>query len=313
MGEAGPKLYDSPDRLIRLSAMRQVLLYQSSAVDIATEPEPEVALLDMVVFITLTKDSFENYWRPKVFGSAGDEFEQAFRQSESEVWVLASRVMNSAQQSTLKELIHKWQSENPGRYKVEGVRLGSLAQHAGAVAQAKDNQAGGLLAGVSSAVERIDEALLMANRGFFLAQRMPFLLRLQARLLASEISDDLIVTDLMNESAGLAQKAGTAAVQGKSLAQSLYPLIPSPGMLARYLSETNRITDKTLTLVSALQRVDPSDRIERLARNLMIYFFILLVAMSVIGWGGLFIYRRALAKAGGREHDKESSSRDKAA
>ena len=236
--------------------MRQVLLYQSSAVDITTEPQPEVGLLDMLVFITLSKESFESYWLPKVFGAAGQGINQAFQQSESEVWAMASQVMSPAQQNTVKSLIRQWQNDNPGRYKVEGVRLTSLAQHAGALAEAQAGQAGGLLAGVSSAVERIDEALLMANRGFFLAQRMPFLLRLQARLLTTEILDDLSASGVIAESGGIAQKAGTAALEGKSFVQSIYPLIPNAGMLSQYLGGTERITDKSLALVTALQRSD---------------------------------------------------------
>lgn len=314
MGQAGTELYKSSDPQIRKAAMRQVLLYQSSALDITTEPEPEVALLDMLVFMTLSKDSFQNYWRPKVFGAAGDGLGQALQQSESELWALAGRVMSPAQQNTMKKLIRDWQSKNPGQYKVEGVRLTSLAQHAGAVT-GKGGDASGVLAGVSSAVERMDEALLMANRGFFLAQRMPFLLRLQARLLTSEILDDLSASALMVQSGGVAQKAGVAAQEGKTLVQSLYPLIPGPGMLARYLGDTERITDKTLALVSALERAETTSRIEGLARNLMVDFFLLMVALSVVVWGGLFSFRRALARAGARDRHKEEAprSRDKAA
>jgi hypothetical protein len=158
----------------------------------------------------------------------------------------------------------------------------------------------------------MDEALLMANRGFFLVQRMPFLLRLQARLLTAEILDDLSASALITETGGIAQKAGTAATQGKGLIQSLYPLIPGEGMLAKYLGGTERITDKSLALISALQSTEIADRFERLTRALMFEIFLLVAALSMVGWGGLFWYRRALSRADARDREKarQSSSHD---
>jgi hypothetical protein len=64
-------LQSSPHPEVREAAMRQMLLYSASALDIATEPQPELGLLDMIVFVTLSRRIVDIYWAPKVFGEKG--------------------------------------------------------------------------------------------------------------------------------------------------------------------------------------------------------------------------------------------------
>jgi hypothetical protein len=300
---------------LRYSAMFQTLLYASSALEIATEPMPEIALLDMLVFITLNRETVESYWIPKVFGANGQSFSDAFNRSEPEIWAISDRVMTAAQQAKVKELIEEWRHKHPEQYRVETVRLSDFAQVVGKVAKSEESESGGILGSVAAVVERADQALLMTNRGLYLAQRMPFLFRLQGRVLATEVFRDLGASFPLAEAGSLAEKTGAAAAKGTGLAKSLYPLIPPPGELARALASTDRITDKTLRLVSALENAGPAERLERLARTLLIYVLILAVGLSLVLWGGLYSYKRALARAAARDRLKQEreAPRDKAA
>ncbi len=52
----------------RLYAAEARLFGISSAIQIASEPKPAVAMLDMMVFTTLKRIAWEEYWVPKVYG-----------------------------------------------------------------------------------------------------------------------------------------------------------------------------------------------------------------------------------------------------
>ena len=63
VAEAGAPLGQAPDPALREAATRQVLLYGSSILDIATGSIPEVNLLDMIVFVRLSHDALqEQHW-----------------------------------------------------------------------------------------------------------------------------------------------------------------------------------------------------------------------------------------------------------
>jgi len=48
----------------RRAAMDQALAYASAVFTIASDPEPGVALLDLLVFVSLVRMSLEDYWVP---------------------------------------------------------------------------------------------------------------------------------------------------------------------------------------------------------------------------------------------------------
>ena len=52
---------------VRDEALRKNLLYVSSALEIATGPDPEVNLLDMIVFIHLSRAALEKHWIPVLY------------------------------------------------------------------------------------------------------------------------------------------------------------------------------------------------------------------------------------------------------
>ena len=53
---------------VRDEALRKNLLYVSSALEIATGPDPWVNLLDMIVFVRLCRAVLERHWIPEVYG-----------------------------------------------------------------------------------------------------------------------------------------------------------------------------------------------------------------------------------------------------
>jgi hypothetical protein len=192
VAQALERLERSPSAAISDAALKHDLLCASAAVDIATGPYPEVNLLDMIVFVRLSREVVEEYWVPSVYGAAGADLQDAYRQSEEELWSVADKVMDEPRKRDLVDLIDQWRVANPAQVRVEGLRLGDFAGTASEAARARAARATGLLSSVRSATQAADQALLLAERGRFLVHRMPFLMRLQVRLAAREIVSDTV-------------------------------------------------------------------------------------------------------------------------
>jgi hypothetical protein len=177
---------------VRDEALRKNLLYVASAVEIATGQFPEVNLLDMVVFVRLSRAVLERHWIPTLYGAEGSALAEVFAKSDQELSVLAYEALSAEQHAELASLIEAWLADNVNQVRVEGIRLSDFAAAAGAASAERGTHARGLLASVKTATHTANQALLMSERAMFLVHRLPFLWRLQARLAAREILSDTI-------------------------------------------------------------------------------------------------------------------------
>lgn len=173
---------------VRDEALRKNLLYVSSAMEICTGPVPQVNLLDMTVFVRLSRTVLEHYWIPQVYGEDARELAGAFSRFEEELAAMAARALSPAQREQLASAIGAWLAENPAQIRVEGVRLADFA----AAAAEPVRRAKSLLSSVTTARRAANQAILLSERGLFLFHRMPSLWRLQARLGAREILGDAL-------------------------------------------------------------------------------------------------------------------------
>jgi hypothetical protein len=173
-------------------ALRKNLLYVSSAIEIASGPFPEINLLDMIVFVRLSRTVLQRHWIPELYGEQGADLAEVFGRSEGELSDLAARVLSPAHRQQLSALVEAWLAENPAQVRVEGIRLADFSAAAGSAAAERAGQARGLLASVKAATRTANQALLLSERGLFLFHRLPFLWRLQARLGAREVLDDAL-------------------------------------------------------------------------------------------------------------------------
>src|SRR5258708_6135511 len=103
----------SPSPTVSDAALKRNLLYASSAVDIATGSFPEVNLLDMIVFVRLSRAVLEQYWIPEVYGPDAKDLSSVFEKSEDELWCIAERILDEPRRRELKDLIDQWHVENP--------------------------------------------------------------------------------------------------------------------------------------------------------------------------------------------------------
>ena len=108
---------------IRDEALRKNLLYVSSALEIASGLDPEVNLLDMIVFVHLSRATLEKHWIPVLYREMGADLAEVFARSEKELEALAEQALTSAEQTQILNVVDTWLAENPNQFRVEGIRL----------------------------------------------------------------------------------------------------------------------------------------------------------------------------------------------
>jgi hypothetical protein len=220
-------------------ALRKNLVYVSAAMEIATGAFPQVNLLDMIVFLRLSRAVLESYWIPELYGTRGLELAEVFARSDEELADLAARSLSADQRREVGHLIDSWLKENPDQRRVEGIRLSGLSSLAGAAAAERVGQAKGLLASVKGASRAASHALLLSERAMFLFHRLPFVWRLQARYASREIVGDTISRLATGPEAPIAR----ATHQVRRLARrglTAIALVLAAGLLTRWLGSSVR-------------------------------------------------------------------------
>lgn len=192
IAQACEVLEDSPSQKVRDEGLRNSLAYISSAIEIATAPYAEIALLDMFVFVHMCRKVLETYWNTTLYRADGLELATAFAKSEAEISDIAERALGASRREHVTSLVDSWLADNPTQVRVEGIRLADFASGAARAAADRMLEAKGILSSVRTATEAANEAMVLVERALFLLHRMPTVWRFQARLAAREILGDSI-------------------------------------------------------------------------------------------------------------------------
>lgn len=323
MTQAGESITASESPELRSALLRRLLRYGAAVLDVATEPFPEVGILDMTALIRLGRASLDEYWIPDVFGETARPLSRALSRSEQDLRPIVAKLLAPAQRQQLDRVIETWRADNPELNEVEGVRLFSFSEMAGQLAAERAKQARGLLGTVKSATQSADQALLLAERAIFLAHRLPFLLRMQARLGAQEIMADSLASlgqaevlidkaselrPLVRDATALADSSGTAAKEARKLVDTLRPMLEAQGgredtgaRIDHLLSAANRLADKSLLLLDDVQALAPEGEspiavmgrgADGLMRRGVTYAAIAGVVLIVLFWSGYIVAKR---------------------
>jgi hypothetical protein len=188
----------------RRAALENSAAYVTSILDIAIGPNPEVNMLDMVVFVTLTQIVVEEYWVPKVFGDEAKILVEVFRSIEAEIWSIAGKVLTPPQQQELRDSIRQWRDRDPDRVFVEAVRFGDFTWFMGESELAKAQEGGGFL-GVKGVTREVSETRMLAERAMFYAQRVPWITRSMVRLLLLDVAHAPEINQVMADTGTLAK------------------------------------------------------------------------------------------------------------
>lgn len=170
-----------------------------SAVDIAIGPNPELNLIDMIVYVTLSRMLMEDYWVPTVFTEQGAILTKAFRDMEEDIWSVGARVLDRGQREELRGVIVKWREQNPDVHMVTGVRFGNIAPQTGNSRLAEVQKPGGLLGQMQRANDAVDEVRLLSERLIFLVKAMLPLSQYQAEATLSDILAEPAIEQMFSD------------------------------------------------------------------------------------------------------------------
>jgi hypothetical protein len=201
----------------------------TSAFAIATSSNPNIAVLDMIVLVTLGRMVHEEYWMPKVWGEADRPMLEAFTQLELRVWTVAGEVLTPDQQEGVRTALRDWREQNPDMGITAFVKLpvfqDMVTKKEGEEAKKGPNLADLLtidpLSGLEPAVRELEQARLLAERTVFYLQRAPILLANQVELLTLRLMRTSEVRGALVDSERISQAAASLAETAAALPEAV--------------------------------------------------------------------------------------------
>ena len=185
-----------------------------SAFTIAADANPVGSLLDMAAMVTLGRIIYQESIQEK-FGPRVEPVSQGFQKAEKDIRQIVAKVLTPVQQQKLYALFGEWRQNNPGMVFFPTVRFGDFSTFRGG-SDAENKESGGLFKSVENAVKQAEEVRLLAERGMYLATRVPLLTGLFGRVwisqLAKEPTMEKVLKDL-NGFSGVSERLATVAEQ----------------------------------------------------------------------------------------------------
>lgn len=171
----------------------------SSAVDIAVSPNPDAALLDMLVLTSLGCWAFERQWQAAgIPEAAGQRAQERLRAGEQTVWNAAGTLLTPNQMGTLRAMIEDWEAANPTRVDIAFVRFSDFINLRDRAGTSNRVRATGLLREVTEASAVVDSARLLGERIVWYAGRYPVLVGQQVETTAYRLADQPELRRLMD-------------------------------------------------------------------------------------------------------------------
>jgi hypothetical protein len=193
------------------------VMFYTNILTLATGANAVANLVNMVVFTGTTRARVEDYWLPKVHGDSAMPMLTALRESERQIWVIADKVLESAQQSELKEALDQWRKDKSSASDAVGsfasISLVNEVIHSSAQSKSLSSSIANVfallnmdpLASLDPATRELTETRLFAERALFIGQRMPQLMEWQMELLASRTLKNPEVAQLVSVSTQIAE------------------------------------------------------------------------------------------------------------
>jgi len=164
----------APTFRARYIALGDTIYSQAAAFTIAGGPNPQVALLDLVALTTLGRMIYEER-RLVEFGESAEVMVKGFQTLEADAWRIAAKVLSPELQQELRDMIRGWRQDHPEQLAFSHLRFSDFAAARGQSTLAKAVESDGLFASVKKITKEVEQTRLLAERGIFLASRMPLL------------------------------------------------------------------------------------------------------------------------------------------
>jgi hypothetical protein len=196
--------------------LKNKIEFATETCSIASGPNTLADLLDMTVFVTLTKANVEDYWQPKIFGESALPLLESCRRCETNIWQITTTVLKPEQQAELRTAIVAWRRQYLQPESVLAARALGVAAEIAKANRANAPTTGSVfdmldlnpLSGLDPVTREIAQSRMFAERALYVTQQMPTLLRWQTELLTLKAADTLEVKQLVTNTTEI-----TASVQ----------------------------------------------------------------------------------------------------
>ena len=266
-------LRDNPAQEQRRLAHQVKLVSVSGVYDIVTNAEPFAKLMDLLMVVTLQSYRWiDEDPAERTFGARSQSLIQAMRTLRVDIWGVAGRVLRAEQLQQLDALILDWRKRNPHVDILSYLRFDEVA---GNRTNALDEiKATGLFGEIAEATKVADDARLLAERAFYQAKRMPFLLTWQMESLMNEMLIKPELSQSLKAADSLAKSADRTSLAMEKLPEQfarerealLTVFEDRNGRLAKLLDEVRQTTAVADQLTARVHKVTESG--ERLTANL---------------------------------------------
>jgi len=182
---------------------------------IAGESDPGVALLDMFSLVTLGRIFFEEEGQSR-YGKVVVPAIEGYRKAEADIRKVATIVLTPNQMLNLMKIIKRWRKENPEVKSFPLIRFSNFAADRRESTLTREEEPEGLFESVESASESVEKMRLLAERGMYLATRIPLLSGLFGDLWLTRIMNNPNLQKALTDVSQLSQgTAGLAAIAEK--------------------------------------------------------------------------------------------------
>jgi len=261
----------SPEQ--RRTAHLVKLVSVSGIYDIVTNADPFNKLMDLLMVVTLQSYRWiDEDMAERSFGNRSGPLIQAIRTLRVDIWNVAGRVLRPEQLQQLDALILDWRKRNPHVDILAYLRFDEVAGQRGNALE--EIRASGFFAEIASATKVADDARLLAERAFYQAKRMPFLVSWQMEAMMNDIMVRPEVGQSLRTAESMAQTADRVARVAEKLPEQvaqereavLSVLEDRNGRLSRTMGELRSTTAAAEQLATRIHQVSQSG--ERLSLNL---------------------------------------------
>jgi len=166
-----------------------------SVINIASQSEPDVGLLNLTVVLTLENAVFHalqpdgRTYAETTYGKNSQLLSDTLDDLQKKSWKIDADYYSAAQLNSLRTYLAGWQARHPDAREVADVRLDALVD---TQAQASAGQGGStgfaMMVQIDEATRAVDEVRHLGERALFIAQRYPTFLRWQAELLTLDMA-----------------------------------------------------------------------------------------------------------------------------
>ena len=208
----------SASNAVRFALSQGELRTVNTLLTIATGPDAVDNLLNMVIFVTLSRMAVEKAWDPNLLGKDKGALPAFFKQMEKEIWAIAGKVLIPRYQKELRNTIRRWQKSHPDQFYVGGVGFSSLADMLGDSEFKDAAKSGFLLPEINEATQSVDEARSLAERLLFFIKYLPYIARTTAETGVYDVLDQPETIRLLSDINRL-----TTAIEGISITAKQLP------------------------------------------------------------------------------------------